>query len=124
MALVTLTVTVHVPLAGMVAPLNATLAAPFTAVTLPPTHVVAPEAGFALTTFAGYGSVNAAPANAAAFGFVSVIVSTLVSLVPIEPGVNVFATASPVRTVSDALAAAVFAPVLPVVRAPIAMLLL
>ena len=69
-------------------------------------------------------SVNAAPLTAVVFGLVSVIVSTLVSLVPIEPGVNVFATLSPVRTVSDALAAAVFAPALPVVRVPIAMLLL
>ena len=51
--LVTLTVTVHEPLAGIVPPESAALAPPFAAVTAPPAHVVAPDAGVALTTLAG-----------------------------------------------------------------------
>src|SRR5438552_1657153 len=117
--LVTFTVTVHEPLAGMVPPLNATLVPlfaavtvpaplagtvpvacatlppPLAAVTLPPAHVVAPLALAVLTRFAGYVSVNAAPVTADAFGLVSVMVSTLVSPVPIELGENAFATVRP-----------------------------
>ena len=51
-AAVTVTVTVHEPPAGIVPPESATLPPPLAAVTAPP-HVVAPFAGFALTTFAG-----------------------------------------------------------------------
>jgi hypothetical protein len=52
-ALVTFTVTVHEPAAGMVAPASVTFPAPLAAVTVPPAHVVAPFAGVAFTTFAG-----------------------------------------------------------------------
>ena len=81
----TFTVTVHEPLAGTVPVASATLPPPLAAVTLPPAHVVAPLALAVLTRFAGYVSVNAAPVTADAFGLVSVMVSTLVSPVPIEP---------------------------------------
>src|SRR5438045_2254285 len=122
-ALVTFTVTVHEPLAGTVPLASATLAPLFAAVSVPP-HVVAPLAEAVFTRFAGYVSVNVAPVTAAAFGLVSVIVSTLVSLVPIEPGVNDLATGSPLATVSVSLAAAVLAPALALVRPPMAMVLL
>src|SRR5476649_2339991 len=52
-ALVTLTVTVHEPLAGMVAPESETLFALLTAVTTPPAQVVAPLALTVLVTVAG-----------------------------------------------------------------------
>src|SRR5438128_11555664 len=96
---------------------------PLAAVTVPPAHVVAPDADAALTRFAGYVSVSAAPVTAVAFGLVSVIVSTLVSFVPIELGVNAFATVSPARTLSVALAAAVLTPAFVVVSPPAASVL-
>jgi hypothetical protein len=52
-ALVTFTVTVQEPLAGIAAPESPTLVALFAAVTVPPAQVVAPEAGVAFTRFAG-----------------------------------------------------------------------
>ena len=52
-ALVTLTVTVHEPLAGTVAPESATLPPLLAAVTVPPAQVVAPEAEAVLTRFTG-----------------------------------------------------------------------
>src|SRR5258707_45392 len=107
----------------MVAPEGATLGPPLAAVTVPPTHVVALEAGGAFTRFTGYGSVNAAPVTAVVFGLVSVIVSTEVSLVPIEAGVKLFATESAVATTSVSLAAAVLEPALVVVSAPAPMVL-
>src|SRR5438128_1915522 len=97
---------------------------PLAAVTVPPAHVVAPDADAVLTRFAGYVSVNAAPVTAVAFGLVSVMVSTLVSFVPIELGANAFATVSPPRTLRFALAAAVLAPAFPVSTAPAAIMLL
>ena len=66
------------------------------------------------TTLTGV-NVTAAPLE-----FVSVIVSTLVSFVPPLGGVNDFATLSGEKTVSDALAATVFAPALIEVTEPIA----
>src|SRR5438132_48358 len=140
LALVTFTVTVHEPLAGIVAPERATLAPPLAAVTAPPAQVVAPDAGVALTTFAGYVSVNAvtvppahvvaplalavltrpagyASLNAAlvaavAFGFTSVIVITLVSFVPMVAGAKDFETVSELATVSVSLAEAALDPAL------------
>src|SRR6266849_3195130 len=82
-ALVTLTVTVHEPLAGTVAPESATLVPLLAAVTVPPAQVVAPLALAVFTRFAGYVSVNAAPVTAVAFGLVSVIVSTEVAFAAI-----------------------------------------
>ena len=97
----------------------------FAAVTVgAPPQVVAPLALAVFTKFAGYVSVKAAPVAAVAFGFVSVIVSTLVSLVPIEPGVKDLATVSAFRTVRLAFAAAVLAPAFVVVSAPAAIELL
>ena len=107
----------HEPFAGTVPPESATLVPLLAAVTMPPPHVVAPEADAVFTRPAGYVSVNAAPVTAVAFGLVSVIVSTLVSLVPTEAGAKLFVTVSP-STASDALAAAVFAPAFAVVSAP------
>ena len=75
-ALVTFTVTVHEPLAGMVPPESATLVPLLAAVTVPAPQVVAPEGDAVFTRPAGYVSVNAAPVTAVAFGLVSVMVST------------------------------------------------
>src|SRR2546430_12355561 len=61
---------------------------------------------------------------ATAFGFVSVIVRTLVAFAPIDAGEKAFATVSCASTLSDAFAAAVFAPAFVVVRPPAAMVLL
>src|SRR5262249_39843996 len=61
---------------------------------------------------------------AVVFGFVSVIVTTLVSFVPIEAGANALAAVIVERTASDELAATVFEPALAVVTAPIASVLL
>ena len=72
--------TVHEPPAGTVPPVSATLLPPFVAVTTPAPHVVAPEAEAVFTRPAGYVSVKAAPVAATAFGLLSVMVSTLVSL--------------------------------------------
>ena len=96
----------------------------FAAVTVPPAQVVAPLAAALLTRFAGYVSVNAAPVTAVAFGLVSVMMRTLVSLVPIELGANAFATVSPPRTLRVAFAAAVLAPAFAVSTAPAAIVLL
>ena len=52
-ALVTLTVTVHEPLAGIVPAESATLLPLFAAVTVPPAHVVAPLAAAVFTIPAG-----------------------------------------------------------------------
>src|SRR5258706_7868432 len=102
----------------MVAPESATLPAPLTAVTAPPAHVVAPEAGAPLTRPAGYVSVNAAPVIAAAFALLSVMVSTEVPAMPIEAGANALATVGCRRTVrvDDALGAV---PALVVVTLPV-----
>src|SRR5258706_550891 len=102
----------------MVAPESATLPAPLTAVTAPPAHVVAPEAGAPLTRPAGYVSVNAAPVIAAAFALLSVMVSTEVPAMPIEAGANALAIVGCRRTVSveEALGAA---PALVVVTLPV-----
>ena len=64
--------------------------------------------------------MNAAPVTALAFGFESVMVSTLGSLVATEPGAKAFATVSPSDTESVALAAAVLAPAFAVVSPPAA----
>ena len=61
--LVTSTVTVQLPLAGMVAPLKLTLGPPSTAVTVPPAQVVAPLLGVALMISIGYVSLTAPPVN-------------------------------------------------------------
>src|SRR5438552_3024387 len=92
----------------MVAPASAKLTPAFAAVTvLPAPHVVGPRATAVFTRFAGYVSVNAAPVIGVTFGFVSVIVRTDASLVPIDDGENALATVRVSRTVSVADAAAV-----------------
>ena len=110
------------PFAGTVPPDSATLPPPLGAVTAPP-QVVAPEADAVFTRPTGYVSVNAAPVAATGFGLVSVIVITLVSLVPMEPGTKPFVTASAELMVSEPLPATVLDPALAVVSAPIAMVL-
>jgi hypothetical protein len=104
-ALVTFTVTVHEPLAGIVAPESATVLPPLAAVTTPPTQVVAPEAEAVFTRPAGYVSVNAAPVIAVVFEFASVIVSTAVEPGAIELGAKDFVTVGRAETVSVAVAA-------------------
>src|SRR5262252_1398887 len=74
-ALVTVTVTVQEPFAGMVPLASARVPPPLAAVTVPTPHVVAPPAGVAFTTPAGYVSVNVAPVIAEVFALVSVTVS-------------------------------------------------
>jgi hypothetical protein len=118
LAEVTLTVTVQEPLAGIVPPESARLAPPLAAVTTPAPQVVAPEAEAVFTRPAGYESVNAAPVTASGFGFVSVIVITLVSFVPMEAGPKAFVTVSAEAMSSVPLAAARLAPALAVVSAP------
>jgi hypothetical protein len=117
-ALVTFTVTVQEPFAGMVPLASARLLPPLAAVTVPAPHVVAPEAEAVFTRPAGYVSVNVAPVAAVAFGFVSVMVSTLVLPVPTAAGENDFATESAELMVSEPLPAAVLDPALAVVSAP------
>ncbi len=63
------------------------------ATTVPPAHVVAPLAGLALTRFAGYVSVKAAPVIATAFELVSVMVRVEVPFTPIGFAPNAFETA-------------------------------
>ena len=58
---VTSTLTVHEPLAGIVAPESATVPPAAAAVTVPLAQVVDAFGVAAFTRFAGYGSVNAAP---------------------------------------------------------------
>src|SRR5476649_1672623 len=81
LALVTFTVTVHEPLAGIVPAESATLAPPLAAVTAP-AQVVAPAGVAVLTRPTGYVSVNAAPVIAVVFGLLSVMVSTDAAPVP------------------------------------------
>ncbi len=117
-ALVTFTVTVHEPLAGMGAPESATLAPLFTAVTVPPAQVVAPPAAAVFTSPAGYASVNAAPVMALALELASVMVRTDVPLTPIGFGLNAFASVACAITVKVAEAPAEL-PALVVVIAPV-----
>ena len=105
-ALVTFTVTVQEPDAGIVPPESATLVPPLVAVTAPPAQLVAPVAGVALTRPGGYVSVNAAPVIAVAFGLVNVTVSVEVPLMPIEVGLKALVTTGPFNTVSVAEAPA------------------
>ncbi len=67
--------------------------------------------------------MKSAPVTALAFALVSVMVRTEAPLVPIEAGVNDFATVRLPSTVSVAFAATVLAPALVVVSAPIAIAL-
>jgi len=123
-ALVTFTLTVQEPEAGIVPPESATLVPLFAAVTVPPTHVVAPEGDAVFTRFEGYVSVNAAPVIAVvAFALLSVMVSTEVALGAKADGLKAFATVACESTVSDALPAAELDPALDVVTPPMAMLL-
>src|SRR5258707_14505019 len=93
MGLVTSTVTVQLRGGGMVAPLAPTLGLPLMATTVPPAHVVAPLAGLALTRFAGYVSVKAAPVIATAFELVSVMVRVEVAFTPTADGLNALRSA-------------------------------
>jgi hypothetical protein len=115
-----LTVTVHEPLAGIVAPASDTVPPPFAAVTLPPAQLVA-AAGVALFTRpAGYVSVKAAPAMAVAFAFESVKVSSELPLIPTAAGLKALVTAGRESTASVAEAPAAL-PALLVVTAPVAL---
>ena len=115
---VTFTVTVHELLAGTTPAESARELPPLAAVTTPAPHVVAPEADAVFTRPGGYVSVNAAPLAAVAFGFVSVIVITLLSLVPIEASAKALVTVSALNTVSEPLAAATLEPAFAVASAP------
>ena len=118
-ALVTFTVTVHEPLAGIVPPESATLLPLFAAVTVPPAHVVAPPAAPRFTRPAGYVSVNAAPVIAVAFGLVSVMVSAEVPFTPIAAGANALAIVGLREHRERGGGAAAAVPALVVVTAPV-----
>ena len=104
----TLTVTVQLPIAlfpvpaaGTVAPDKAMLAAPETALTLPPVQVVTAPVGAAATTIpAGKLSVNVTPVSAVRLRFCSVKVSVEVAipLARIVVGENVLPKTAPVCT--------------------------
>jgi hypothetical protein len=104
-ALVTFTVIVQEPDAGIVPPESATLLAPLFAVTAPPAQLVAPAGAAVFTRPAGYVSVTAAPVIAVVFGFVSVIVSTEVPFTPTAVGAKALVTIGAESTVSVAVAA-------------------
>src|SRR4051812_49940477 len=106
-------VMVQLPLAGTVAPEIATPAPLLAPVTVgDPPQLVAALALAVLTRFAGYVSVKATPVTADALLFVSVIVRTLESFVPIDEGLNALVAVSEALTFSVAVAAAALAPVL------------
>src|SRR5207248_1230271 len=119
---VTVTLTVHAPLAGIDPPLKAIDPPPPVAVTTPP-QVVEAFGVVALTTFAGKVSVKAMPVMTDAFGFVNVIVSTESCPMNTLPGENAFATTGPARalTVSVADPATVLLPALATVTPPTGM---
>lgn len=113
----TVTVTVHEPLAGIVPPENVSvpgLVAFTEAVTVPVVQVVAAFETTALRRFAGYVSVNAAPVIAVVLGFVRVMVSVEVSLTATLTGEKDLATVGGRSTCNVALDAAKFVPPLEV----------
>src|SRR5256885_9430684 len=91
-ALVTFTVTVQLPAAGIVAPVRATEPPPFAAVAVPP-HVVATLDGVALMRPAGYVSVNAALVRGVGFELLTWMVRADVPLIGMGVGTNGFVTA-------------------------------
>lgn len=117
-ALVTTTVTVQLPFAGMVPPDSATEPEPAVAVTVPP-QLVAGAGAAALTRPKGYVSVKAAAEAATPFGFVNVIVSVDVPATMNDAGAKLFATVGVALTEREAVAAPAFAPRLEV-RSPAA----
>ena len=102
MAALTSTVTVQLPVAGIVPPLKATLPAPV--VTLPPQLVFA-LAGVATTRPAGKLSVSAAPVSATPFVFASVSVSREEAPMPTVAATKLFVSTGLESTVvgSEAL---------------------
>lgn len=111
----TVTVTVHELLAGIVPPVNVSvpgLVAFADAVTVPVVQLVAAFDTTALRRFKGYVSRNAAPVIAVVLGFVRVIVSVDVSLTATLTGKKDLATVGGSSTVSVELAAARLLPLL------------
>ena len=111
----TVTVTVQLPFAGMVAPL--TLTEPLVWLAVPAAHVVAADAACVVTP-TGNVSVNAAPVSATAFVLLNVIVNVLVPFGAIVAGLNAFATVGGDSTVNVADVGVVFEPLLVVVTPP------
>ena len=110
--------TVHEPLAGIVAPASATLVPPLAAATVPGPQLVVPFAVAVFTRPAGYASVKPAPVIAVAFELVSVIVSTEGAFGATPIGAKALVIVGRARTVSVALAGAVV-PALAVVMLPV-----
>ena len=112
-----MTVTVQLPVAGIVAPL--TLTVPLVWIAVPGAQVVAALAACVVTP-AGKVSVNAAQVRATPFELLSVIVSVLVPFAAIVAGLNALATVGGViaLTFSVADVGAVFEPPLVVVTPP------
>jgi hypothetical protein len=100
--IVTLTVTVHDPLAGIVAPARVNPVPLGAAVTLPP-HVVAPAGAAVLTRPAGYVSMSPAFVSAVVLGLVSVTVSTLAPPTVTAVGLNAFAIVGAASTSTSSL---------------------
>ena len=103
MADVTLTVTIQVLFAGMVAPESASEVPPAAAVTTPSGQVVAPPGAAVFCKPAGYVSVNAAAVMSTEFGFVKAIVNNEVPFCAIANGENVFTTLGAACTISVAI---------------------
>ena len=98
-----MTLTVHEPFAGIVAPESATVLPAPAAVTVPPTQVVAPAGVAVFARPAGYVSVNAAPVTATLFVFASVSVSTDGTFMPTAAGAKAFASVGCASTVRVAV---------------------
>jgi hypothetical protein len=101
---VTVTVTVHDPLAGTTAPAKVNVAVAPTAVAVPLAQVVLAAGALAFTRPEGYASANAAPVIAAVFEFVSVMTSVEVPATIIDAASNDTATAGGPMIIVAALA--------------------
>ena len=116
----------QLPFAGTLPPLSVSEPPPAAAVTVPlqPAPLIAAAGAAVFTRPPGYASVNAAPVTATPFGLVSVIFTTEVSPVPIEPGVKALPAvigAAPLTTPSVAIEA-VPVPALVVVTGPLVLM--
>jgi hypothetical protein len=118
MALVTLTVTVQLPDAGIVPPERASELPPLAMVTAPPQELVTGAAAVFFMLAEGYVSVKAAPVMAVVFGLVSVMLIFETPFIRIELGLKLLADVGGAITISVAEAAARL-PALAVEMAPV-----
>jgi hypothetical protein len=104
-ALVTFTVTVQLPDAGMVAPESLSEFPPLAAVTVPPVQVVAGEALAVFTMPDGYVSVKAAPVIAVELGLVSVMTMGEETFISMTLSLNTLVAVGDAKAVNVAEAA-------------------